>query len=487
MFKVLLGGSFVLALSNLISRLMWVYRDHLLASSFGSGETLDIYFAAFRIPDLIYSLLLFATITVSFMPRYLEIHKNQWKHHSDLLTSKVFNLLTLIVWGFCLLVYIFAPIVVSSYVYNFSDAAKEMTVILMRIMLLSPILFTISSVAIGYQNANNIFVTQALSPIFYNGWIILGVYASRYYWAVALGWWVVFWAFIQALIQIIWLMILNYKWSPILKIDQETINMAKTAIPRILSVWILQLSITVDTIIASSLSAWSIANLNFASNIASLPLGMIVASIAVTAFVKLSKEKDSSEVFLNILKNNLSKTYYYLLPFLTLIYALSSEIVNYLFVYGHFTTRDSQVTVDILGYLLLAVSFQWFVFLIGRAYFAHSNTITPLKSAVISMLINIITSVLLAKWFGVAWIAMWSAIWMLVYAVMLIRSCMLDFWNFLPEKEIVYYVFSSWAMLFVIEWIRSYVNVILPLKILTLGLIWSVVYLILNKFKVIHE
>ena len=457
-FKLIFSWSAVLAISSFISRWMWVYRDHLLASSFWAGQELDIYFAAFRIPDLIYSLLVFSTIAVAFLPYYLKVIDKDGLQKANIITSRVLNLLMVLIWVMSLIIAVLAPYLVSFYVAWFTLEAKQMVVSLMRIMLFSPILFAISSVVISVQNASHKFFTQALSPILYNAWIIFSILFWVWdYWIQALSYWVIFWALMQLVIQVPAIIRDWFKWYPVFKINSEIKDMAKVAFPRILSMGIYQISLTIDTFIAATLTAWSITAINLASNIASLPLWMIVVSISITAFVYLSKQADDDEKFLATLELNIKKTVYWLFPALFWLYAIWEPLINFLFFYWKFSSSDAELTFTILSFLLLSILFQGFLPLLNRAYFAKWNTMIPLKASLIAMAVNIVISLILSKIIWAVWIAIWTACWMFVYCAFLLIWTKKDFWNFIPLKYILKVLLLSILMCFILFFLKSFI------------------------------
>ena len=486
MLKILLSWSVILAISSFISRFMWIFRDHLLASNFWAWPELDAYFAAFRIPDLIYSLLVFSTISVAFLPHYLKVKKENGQSKANIITSRVLNLLLLSIWFLSIIIAVFATQFVDFYVHWFDDQTKQLTVSLMRVMLFSPIFFAFSSLAISVQNASHNFLTQAVSPILYNAWIIFSIlFLVDSFGPTALAWWVFIWAFLQFIIQIPSLYSEWFKWYPVFKVNDEIRHLAKIAFPRILSMGIYQVSLTIDTFIATTLTAWSVAAINLAANIASLPLWVIVVSISITAFVYLSKQVEDNEKFIDTLELNIKKTVYWLFPALFWLYAISEPLINFLFLHWEFTQSDALLTKSILWFLLLSIWFQWFLPLLNRAYFARWNTIIPLKVSLVAMIVNIVVSFYLSKTHWAVWIAIWTAMWMFIYWLMLIFYTKRDFWDFLPIKFILKVLLSSvvmYAILYVINGEISNLNSLLQLTILWWT--WTLFYLLINRFKI---
>lgn len=485
LIKLLFSGSALLAISSLISRMMWMYRDHLLAVKFWAWVELDAYFAAFRIPDLIYWLLVFSSVSVAFMPYYIKVKKEQWLEPSNVLASKVLNLLTITIWLITWLIAIFAPYIMDYYVPWFSDEWKKLTAEMMRIMLLSPIFFSISSVLISVHNASNKFNTQAFAPILYNWWILIWIFLSSIFWVKALSYWVIIWAFLQCIIQFPWVWKDWFKWYLDFKVTNEINKMLKTAVPRILAIWLYQVSLTIDTFIAATLSAWAISAINLAANISSLPLWMISVSISITAFVLLTKQASDNDQFLDTLKNNVKKTAYWLFPALFGLYAISHQLIDFLFHYWKFDANDALLTENILALLLLAILFQWFLPLLNRAYFAKEDTMKSLYFSIVAMWLNIVSSYVLSRYFWAIGIALWTVIWMASYSLLLIIYTHKDFWKFFPFKDVFYYLFSSILMLIILKFVWVYLSWFYSLiQIFILWILWSLIYLGLNWFKI---
>ena len=136
--KTIVSAAFILAASALFSRLLGLFRDRLLAGKFGAGDELDIYFAAFRLPDLIYNILIIGAISSAFIPVFAQYFKKDDKEAWSL-TSGLFNLISLILIVLGAVLIFLAPLLISIIVPGFSGAKREMTILLTRIMFLSQI------------------------------------------------------------------------------------------------------------------------------------------------------------------------------------------------------------------------------------------------------------------------------------------------------------------------------------------------------------
>ncbi|MBT4936743.1 murein biosynthesis integral membrane protein MurJ, partial [Candidatus Peregrinibacteria bacterium] len=394
--KLFLASSLLLAVSSLISRLLGVYRDHLFAKHFGASAMLDAYFAAFRIPDLLYALLIVSSISVVFLPVFQKYKEKNNMKEAWRFTSRVLNSLVGLFLILSALVIFFTPQIVDIYVSGFNAEQKELTVKMMRIMMLSPFFFMLASLMISVQQAFHVFIAQALAPIFYNIGILVGIlFFSSYYgvYGIALG--VVLGACMQMLLQIPFFFKTGFSWSFSFLKGQELKEMLKILTPRILSVSAVQVALTVDTILAASLTAGSITLLTLAANIQSLPFGMISISIAITTFAHLTQSvaKGDMKAFKSHLQKNMEKTLFWLMPALAGVALIAKPLVSFLFEHGAFSSGDSEQLIRLLYIFLIALFFQGFIPLLARSFFALQKTWLAFFVSTFALMVNIIASI----------------------------------------------------------------------------------------------
>jgi len=168
-------------MSSLASRILGVVRDHMLTAKFGatraaidSVSELDIYYAAFRLPDFIYNLLILGTISSVFIPIFSGMLRED-KDEAWKIANTVVNLVLLVTIGISFALAVFAPYIVPFFVYGFTDAATDQTIFLTRIMLFTPVIFGLSAVASSVLNSFKRFTAMSFSPVFYNVGIIVGI------------------------------------------------------------------------------------------------------------------------------------------------------------------------------------------------------------------------------------------------------------------------------------------------------------------------
>ena len=405
--RALSAAAFLISLSYLLSRILGLVRDRLLASNFGVSAPTDAYTAAFRIPDLLFTLLISGAFAVSFIPvfiGYIESGKENegWKVASSLLN--IFSILTL---GLCLVAFIFAPQLVRLLAPGFDSERFILTVNLTRIMLITPFLFSISSVLGAIQQAFNRFTLFALASVFYNVGIILGIvvfskfFPSQPIYGVAYG--VAFGAALQVLLQFFGIIVLHFKYSLSFKLfDSGVLRVIKLMIPRSIDLAIDQINWIIQTAISSKLAVGSLNSYYYANNLKNVPLGIFGMAISTAVFpslIKASKSKDKSRLSSAIV-HDMQLIMFFVIPSAAIAFVLRGYIVRILFGFG------DQATADTLGWLSGSIIATSMFFMIARVYYSLEDTLTPLLTSLSSIVINIIFSIILSSRYGVSGLGM---------------------------------------------------------------------------------
>ncbi len=385
----------ILGIAALASRVLGLIRDRLLAGRFGAGDELDIYFAAFRLPDLIYSILIIGAISSAFIPVFAQYFKKD-KKEAWYLTSGLFNLGVLILIILAGIFIILAPWLISIIAPGFSGAKREMTILLTRIMFLSPILLGMSSILSGVLQYFHRFFVYSLAPIMYNIGIIIGIlFFVPAKGLVGLAWGVVLGAGLHLLIQLPSAIYSGFHLTKFKIFFHKGIKkIIKLMIPRTIGLAGFQINFLVITAIASTLISGSIAIFNLSNNLQYVPIGIVGVSFAVAAFPRLAKsfaEKNKKEFSKNF-SSIFSQILYLVLPITVLFFLLRAQIVRIILGTGEFGWTDTRLTAAALGIFSFAIFAQSLVPLISRAFYAFQNTKTPVLISLSSIGINIIGS-----------------------------------------------------------------------------------------------
>lgn len=393
--KTITSAAGILAISALVSRILGVFRSGLLANAFGAGSELDVYFAAFRIPDLVYNILIAGGVIVSFLPLFSEYFaKNKeeaWKFVNNVLSIFLFSLVVL-----SLILFIFTLPILKLITPGFTHEQLAETALLTRMMLLSPILLGLSAIFSGVLQYFNRFLVYSFAPVLYNIGIIFGILflSPRFgIFGVAMG--VVIGAFFHFAIQVPSVISCGFKYQPIFDFKGEGIKKVfLLMIPRTLAIAGLQTNLIVITAIASTLAAGSISVFNFANDIQYFPIGIIGTSFAIAVFPSLTRSTANGikEEFVKNFSSVLRNILYFIIPLSIFIFILREQIVEIIFKYGKFGQLPAQLTSGCLGLFCFGIFANALVPLVSRAFFAFKDTKTPTIMIFSAMVLNIILS-----------------------------------------------------------------------------------------------
>ena len=438
------GGAIIIAGASIISRLLGLIRDRLLASTFGASDILDTYYAAFRVPDLIFNILVLGALSSAFIPIFLKYWKSgeseESKKEAWLITNSILNILMVILILLGIIFFIFAPQVISLITPGFSPEKQMETANLTRIMLFSIFLFGISNIFSSVLNSFRKFLSYAIAPIMYNVGIVIGIiFLYPSFGIQGLAWGVVLGAFLHMLIQLPATLKTGYRYQWIFNWRHEGVKkMAKLILPRTFGLAIAQINQLVITIVASTLMAGSIAVFSLANNLQSFPINVFGVSLAIAAFPLMSSAfaEENKEKFVIHFSVTLRRVLFLIIPASVLILLLRAQIVRVILGSGAFDWQDTYLTAQTLGFFALSLFAQSLIPMLARSFYAHQDTKTPVKISVFSLIINIIGSVILGQTMGVTGLALSFSISNIINMVLLVCALRSKI-GYLDDKKII--------------------------------------------------
>lgn len=405
------AAAFIIAVSGFASRFLGLLRDRILASQFGAGDTLDAYYAAFRIPDLLYNLLILGALSAAFIPIFTGLISNKKEGEGWELVSGMLNIIVFVLIVLAAILAIFAPFIVHFITPGFSGEKMELTVTLTRIMFLSPIFLGISAIFGGVLVSLKKFLVYSIAPIMYNLGIIIGaLFFVNFMGTKGLALGVILGALLHMLIQYPAVKFSGFKFKPILFEAFKNKNIRKIIklmIPRTMGIAVNQINLLVITIFASTLASGSLAVFNFANNIQSFPLGLFGVSFAVAVFPTLSATyaKGLNDEFVKNFSEIFRKILFFIIPLSVFILLLRAQLVRVILGAGQFNWEDTVMTLETLGFLTVSLFAQCLIPLLARAFYAIHDTKTPFYIALASEAINIILVIILIKNYAVSGLA----------------------------------------------------------------------------------
>ncbi len=409
----------LVAVSSLVSRFLGIFRDRILAGQFGAGNTLDVYYAAFRIPDFIFNLIVLGAISAGFIPILTKLIKSPKNKVENLVSreknneawnfaNNLLNILGLFLIVVSILGIVFAPQLMKLIAPGFDSGKQTITANLTRIMFLSPLFLGISSILGGILQTFKRFFVYSLSPILYNIGIIVGALYFVPIWGVyGLAWGVVMGAFLHMTVQVPMVWKLGFRYKPFINLkSKELRKLGRMMVPRTMSLGLSQINLLVITIIASTLMAGSLAIFNFANNIQSFPIGIFGISFAIAAFPTLSAVAFDKAKLTENFSRTTRQILFFLLPATVLLLTLRAQIVRIILGTGRFDWQDTILTINTLSYFSISLFAQALIPLLIRVFYARHDSKTPFFIGLFSAMLNVILSLIFAQRYGVAGLAL---------------------------------------------------------------------------------
>lgn len=420
--KTITGAAVILAAASFISRLIGIIRDRIFAHQFGAGDALDIYYSAFRIPDLVYNLIIVGALSAGFIPVFMKLLTKD-KDEAWKTTNSIINILGLILIIICGILFIFTPQIMKFIVPGFDPEKLKLTITLTRIMYLSPILLGISGIISSVLQSFKNFLVYAFTPIMYNLGIIIGAIFFTPIWGInGLAYGVILGALLHLIIQIPSLIHHGFRYKTLFLWKNKYVReIGKLMIPRTLGLATSQINLIVITILASTLTAGSIAVFNLANNLQYFPIGIIGISFAIAAFPTLAKltAEDKKQDFINSLSGTIRQILFFIIPLTIIFLLLRAQIVRVVLGSGQFDWNDTILTANTLAFFSLSLFAQCLIPLLARAFYALHDTWTPFFISLGSAVLNIGLSIYFKNLYGVEGLALAFSISMIIQLALL--------------------------------------------------------------------
>jgi len=389
------SAALVITIAGLASRVLGLFRDHFLASTFGAGDVLDAYDAAFRVPDLIYNFLILGALSAAFIPVFTNLISQDKDDEAWDLANGVMNLAVFFIVIVSLICFAFAPFLMRVITPGFPPEKIDLVVRFTRIMFLSPLFLGLGGIVGGILTSYKRFLIYSIAPIFYNVGIIFGVLVLvRFMGPIGIAWGVVLGAFLHLAVQLPAAKNLGFRYVPAIRkyfSNKDVRHVGKLMIPRTLGIAVTQANLFIITIFASTLNAGTLAIFSFAQNLQSVPLGIFGVSFAIAVFPTLSSlaTKDKEKDFVSAFSETFRQILFFVIPLSIFMLILRAQIVRVTLGSGKFDWEDTTLTFECLGIFVLSLFAQSVIPLLTRTFYAMQNTKTPFYIAIASEVVNI--------------------------------------------------------------------------------------------------
>jgi putative peptidoglycan lipid II flippase len=387
--KGLHQAAYILGAFAILSQLFALIRDRLLAATFGAGAELDMYYAAFRLPDILFVLLaafFSVSILVPHVIEKMEDEKELKRYFNSIFTFGFFLFIILFIAFWFIAPYFLKAVVPSMYVIN-----SEELVAITRILLLQPILLSLSGFLGSFAQAQKKFLLYSMSPVMYNLGIILGI--SLLYPVYGISG-LVFGVVLGAVLHVGILVpftgqIYTPKFSRVYFSDIK--NLIGHSIPRTFAMMSNQVLLVCVTFFAGLLATGSIAIFNLAYNLQSVPLAIIGVSYSLAAFPSLAlffQEKRYDE-FYELLSRAMRHVFFWSLPVVACFIVLRAQIVRVILGSGNFDWNETILVAAALALFTLSLVAQSASQVLIRAFYAMGKTVYPFIATIVSFVITL--------------------------------------------------------------------------------------------------
>ena len=424
----------IVAFGFIGSRLLGIVRTVAIAGAFGSTGEIEAYWVAFRVPDLIFQVLAGATLGSAFIPVFARLYLNEGDGRAWQLASRVLNLVTAATALLCVLAFLFAPVLVPLTAPGLGDAAGRSSelnaeaVKLTRIMLLSPLLFSVSGMLTGMLNARQQFLLPALAPMLYNLAIIFGaVVLSGPFGIEELAVGVVAGAALHLLVQVPGLVrermryTLSFDWH-----DAAAREVGRLMGPRVVGLAATQFNFVITTFFASKLAGGVISDMAYAWLLAGLPLALFGMALSTAVFPRLAEHAAAADIAaLTATISRVLRVIMFLTVPAAIGLALLRDPVTALLL--DLPPPHISITAAALAWYSLGIVPQAGIEIHSRGFYALGDTRTPVVLSVGAVLANLVLSALLWDRFeaqGLAFsvsAASWLE-WLLLYRLYVRRT-----------------------------------------------------------------
>lgn len=388
---------------TLLSRILGLVRDVVVAWAFGAGMTADAFFVAFRIPNLLRRLFAEGSLTIAFIPVFTEYLHRVSREDAMHLARGVLTILALLLVIVTLLGVLFAPWIVRIQAFGFGDAGMkyELTVLLTRITFPYILLISLVALFMGILNSLRHFAAPAAAPIFLNVGIIVSAllispHLSQPVIGLALG--VLLGGLLQLGLQIPWLLKKGVSLAPLWIPRHPAIRqIGHLMVPAIFGSAVYQINGFIQTLLASFLDEGSVSWLYYADRIVQFPLGVFAIAVSTAALPSLSKQAAQRDMqdFTGTLDYALRLVFFISIPSSVGLLLLGGPLVKIIFERGAFDPMATAMTAKALFYYTLGLWAFSGTRILVSAFYALQDTKTPVKVAIVVLIVNLALSLAL--------------------------------------------------------------------------------------------
>lgn len=419
----LAGATLILMAAFVASRATGLLRNIVIGYQFGTSPEYAAYLAGNRIPDFVFQIMAGGAVASAFIPVFTSYLARDERDEGWRVVSSLFNVALLALTPICAALIIFAPQVIGIIAPGFDADLQTLASNLARVMLLSPIFFTLGCFSTSVLNSHQRFFLAALAPTVYNlsivaGALLLGTSMGVYGLAIgsAAG------ALLFFLIQVPGLMGVKMAYQPILELRNRGVReVGKLMAPRALGMAATQINFLVALVLASGM-AELYAALDYAWILTMLPLGVFAMAISTAVFPTLAEQhaREQTAELRRVLISSLRIILYFTIPASIGLIVLRFPIITLLLQRGEFTAESTAATAYALQFYAAGLVALAIIEIVSRAFYALHDTKTPVLAAIGAMVVNVALAVALVQYLSHGGLALAATISSVLQAVVML-------------------------------------------------------------------
>lgn len=448
-------STFIVSAMTMLSRVLGLVRDMVLLNVFGAGKDFDTFVVAFRIPNFFRRLFAEGAFSQAFIPVLTEYKTTKLHAEVQILISRVFGCLLMVMSLLTLISMIIAPVILYVYAPGFhNDPAKfDLAVDMFRLTIPYLMFMSLTAFASSILNSYGSFASPAFSPVLLNVAMIAGAWWLAPHMAqpiMALGWAVVAAGVLQLAIQIPELWNKKLLIPPKVDFKHEGVDrILKLMLPALFGVSVTQINLLLNTIWASFMQDGSVSWLYSAERMTELPLGLIGVAIGTVILPSLSvsKAEQDQAKFRRMLDWAARVIVLVGVPASIALFMLSTPIIQALFQHGAFDARDTQMTAMALQCMSGGVLAFMLIKVFAPGFYAIQDTKTPVRVGLMAVAANAILNIIFIGIFKlIDWQAEHMALAIASSGSALVNAGMLYFYL---HKKNIFRFGAHWKRLFV--------------------------------------
>jgi putative peptidoglycan lipid II flippase len=389
----------LVAAGILLSRIFGLIRQRFLSHYLGLGPAADAFSAAFKIPNPLQNLFGEGVLSASFIPVYARLLAEGKEEEADRVAGAVAGLLALVTAMLVLLGVFAAPWLVDVLAGGFSGAKRELTIQLVRILFPAAGLLVMAAWCLGVLNSHRRFFLSYTAPVVWNlaiiaSLIVFGGRLGEFPLAVAAAWGAVVGSALQLLVQLPTVLRLLTHFRPTLDVVSRNVRtVIHNFVPVVIGRGVVQVSAFVDIVLASYLPTSAVAALANAQMIALLPVSLFGMSVSAAELPTMSsaigEETEVAAYLRGRLNAGLRRIAFLVVPSAVAFLALGDVLAGALFQTGKFTRADTVYVWGILAGAAIGLLASTLGRLYSSTYYALRDTRTPLRFAIVRVVLTI--------------------------------------------------------------------------------------------------